>query len=119
MVSSSSSHGFRGSTLAFTTTRRIRLSLYGLSVAVFLFVSHAHIHRPGLERTIDPNDATGSSYINYNDPSRCTGPYESLVQKYTTFGKRWIVVTTINQPTDAMELLCNLPGWNVSATTPL
>ncbi|KAI9236926.1 MAG: hypothetical protein BYD32DRAFT_462048 [Podila humilis] len=71
------------------------------------------MNHPGLERIIDPNDATGSSYINYNDPSRCVGPYESLVEKYTTFGKKWIVVTTINQPTDAMEILCNLPGWNV------
>jgi len=37
-----------------------------------------------------------------------------LVGKRKIVGENWIVVTTINEPTDAMDLLCNLEGWNVS-----
>ena len=52
-----------------------------------------------------------------SDPNICLGPNESLAKKYQTVGKKWIVVTTINQPTDAMQLLCNLPDWNVRSGT--
>lgn len=31
---------------------------------------------------------------------------------------RWIVVTSINHPTDAMRLLCNLTGWQVLVGVP-
>ncbi|KAG0097462.1 hypothetical protein BGZ93_002696 [Podila epicladia] len=43
----------------------------------------------------------------------CAITNKELEEKRKTVGKNWIVVTTINQPTDAMELLCNLQGWNV------
>ncbi|KAG0043384.1 hypothetical protein BGZ83_011470 [Gryganskiella cystojenkinii] len=43
----------------------------------------------------------------------CSILSKGLDQKRKTFGKSWIVVTTINQPTAAMDLLCNLEGWNV------
>ncbi|KFH71704.1 hypothetical protein MVEG_01999 [Podila verticillata NRRL 6337] len=38
---------------------------------------------------------------------------DPLVAKSSgTDGKNWLVVTTIDQPTDAMLRLCSLPGWN-------
>ncbi|KAG0247488.1 hypothetical protein DFQ27_001931, partial [Actinomortierella ambigua] len=38
---------------------------------------------------------------------------QQIDEKRRIVGKQWIVVTTINPPTDAMDLLCNLEGWNV------
>ncbi|KAF9926146.1 hypothetical protein BGZ67_008252, partial [Mortierella alpina] len=51
--------------------------------------------------------ATDNATTNY-----CAVINEELDKKRKTVGKNWIVVTTINQPTDAMDLLCNLEGWN-------
>ncbi|KAF9926148.1 hypothetical protein BGZ67_008254 [Mortierella alpina] len=45
--------------------------------------------------------------------ANCSIVNKELDEKRKTTGKNWIVVTTINQPTDAMDLLCNLEGWNV------
>ncbi|KAF9315390.1 hypothetical protein BG003_003098 [Podila horticola] len=48
-----------------------------------------------------------------NNAANCAITSRELDEKRRTVGKNWIVVTTINQPTDAMDLLCNLQGWNV------
>jgi len=45
----------------------------------------------------------------------CGRKIKELDDKRRINGKSWIVVTTINHPTDAMDLLCTLEGWNVSA----
>lgn len=46
--------------------------------------------------------------------NNCEITNKELDEKRRAVGQNWIVVTTINQPTDAMDLLCNLQGWNVS-----
>ncbi len=32
--------------------------------------------------------------------------------------KRWIIVTTINQPTESVRILANMTGWKVSWSHP-
>ncbi|KFH71703.1 hypothetical protein MVEG_01998 [Podila verticillata NRRL 6337] len=85
--------------------RKLQLLLFGLSTILFLSLVQAQDPQAVL-KLADPN------IIDSGDPNRCIGPNESLAKKYETVGKNWIVVTTINQPTEAMELVCNLPGWN-------
>ncbi|KAF9162200.1 hypothetical protein DFQ26_003767, partial [Actinomortierella ambigua] len=45
--------------------------------------------------------------------ANCAAIAPRLSAKRKTVGVHWIVVTTINPPTDAMRLLCDLEGWNV------
>jgi len=46
-------------------------------------------------------------------PAHCAVTGRGINEKKKVHGKNWIVVTTVNDPTDAMDLLCNLEGWNV------
>jgi len=50
-------------------------------------------------------------------PDHCAVTGNTINEKKKILGKNWIVVTTVNDPTDAMDLLCNLERWNVR--TPL
>ena len=43
--------------------------------------------------------------LNTKQPGRLKGPVHD----------KWIVVTTINEPSDAMKSLANLPGWKLLA----
>ncbi|KAF9375959.1 hypothetical protein CPC16_000440 [Podila verticillata] len=81
--------------------------LFGFSTLFLLSLTQAQDPQAVLK-------PVGSSTIDNNsDPNRCVGLNEGLAKKSEVVGKNWIVVTTINPPTDAMNLLCNLPEWNV------
>lgn len=69
---------------------------YGLS---FLCLSFALAQNPQVDPVAQSNVAINSID---SDPNICLGPNESLAKKYQTVGKKWIVVTTVNQPTNAM-----------------
>lgn len=94
-----------------TTSSRLRKLLYGISSLLLLALVQAQDPQTVLQPS-DPNT------IDNNDPNRCVSLNEGLAKKSEIVGKNWIVVTTINQPTDAMKLLCNLPEWNVNPSIP-
>ncbi|KAF8950051.1 hypothetical protein BGZ52_003934 [Haplosporangium bisporale] len=95
----------RYSALNRNGTRNKRL--WTILFAVFFFLVLALIHIHFLSRLQDDRDTKITT------PANCIAVKKELDEKKKTVGENWIVVTTINQPTDAMDLLCNLEGWNV------
>ncbi|KAI9241338.1 MAG: hypothetical protein BYD32DRAFT_433235 [Podila humilis] len=59
------------------------------------------------------HDNATTTYPTDHTTADCASTDKELDEKRKTVGTNWIVVTTINQPTAAMELLCTLEGWNM------
>ncbi|GJJ75015.1 hypothetical protein EMPS_07373 [Entomortierella parvispora] len=80
-----------------TGNRRFWIGLLALAIASTLILVHTLFL---------------SNPIN-SPPGHCATTSHGINEKKKVIGKNWIVITTINPPTDAMELLCNLEGWHV------
>ncbi|KAF9980620.1 hypothetical protein BGZ65_004878 [Modicella reniformis] len=92
-----------------TCSARKKLLTILCGLCIFLALSLFHLHN----RAFVQEDPTRSKSASANKCSIDSGTQEKLAGKKKILGKQWIVVTTINSPTDAMDLLCNLAGWNV------
>ncbi|KAG0259631.1 hypothetical protein DFQ27_003957 [Actinomortierella ambigua] len=82
-------------------TRNKRLWIVAAGICFIFTLSLIHLQ---LKETPDTTPTTKFS---------CARNQQQIDEKRRVVGKQWIVVTTINPPTDAMDLLCNLEGWNV------
>lgn len=103
--------------IAGTPARR-RLSILVGGVCVFFALSFCHPNSVRLaqeysERLRREISSKVTRAIANTLTDTCTVVNEQITKKKATTGNHWIVVTTINPPTDAMEILCNLEGWNV------
>ncbi|GJJ73340.1 hypothetical protein EMPS_05698 [Entomortierella parvispora] len=84
--------------------RHKKLMIIACAIGFFLFLSLFHARYP--------SQSPSESKIE-TDTTHCPALANELDNKRLIKGKSWIVVTTINDPTDAMDLLCNLKDWNV------
>ncbi|KAF9976477.1 hypothetical protein BGZ73_008480, partial [Actinomortierella ambigua] len=75
--------------------------LWAVVAAVFFLFGISVLHSHYKEPPAPPRTRTN-----------CSATNKVLDEKRKIVGNQWIVVTTINTPTDAMDLLCNLQGWN-------
>ncbi|KAI9233604.1 MAG: hypothetical protein BYD32DRAFT_465177 [Podila humilis] len=104
-------------TIAGTLTRR-RLSILIGGICVFFALSFCYPNRAQLAQEYSDRlkreiSSKVTRAITNTLTDTCTVVNEQITKKRATTGNNWIVVTTINPPTDAMEILCNLEGWNV------
>ncbi|KAF9934697.1 hypothetical protein BGZ67_003758 [Mortierella alpina] len=102
MVAQFSFSDVRYSGLSRTTPRNKKLWMILLALCIFFALSLLHT-----------KFFFQSHNVNTAATNHCAITNTELDNKRKIAGKNWIVVTTINQPTDAMKLLCNLEGWNV------
>lgn len=89
--------------------RRLSVLFGGVCVIFALSICHPD----GVDKLKRDISSKVTTAITNTLTDTCTIVNEQITKKKTITGSEWIVVTTIHPPTDAMEILCNLEGWNV------